>query len=777
MSFLAAGFLLGLAAVAAPVIIHLIHRQRYPERQFTTLRFFDRTIKHNVLQNRLIDKILLALRVLALCALALGLARPFMNIGLGERRMSMVVILDNSPSMARQKDGQMLFEQARAAARKMIDALGPQDRAEVLLTSPSPVERYTSDRNELKRQLAARAGRPTALFVRGEGGDARSIPQLSTDHRSIAAAIERLPEGAEAALIGFDEPMPRLDGDRARVREAIESAGVSGVSGNVKAVLERAASLLADSSDGDKRIVVLTDLQRGQWGGEAVETLEGVNVVVVPLEPAPAGSNLAIVSASPDRAEASLGSTIGGRALIRNYGPGDSEPAKLIVTAGDRNRPAEVHLPPLAAGETLQVNFPLRVMGRDRQLLCEARIESRTDALDYDNTWRFQAGVRPPVTALCVNGRGAAGSGRSSFYIVNALAPRGGTLMDASVDPRECDVADLKNQQLFQYGVVILCGVEQLDAEARQKLKEFVADGGGLLVFPSAETSPDEYNGWDFLPAKLLEAKSAEFVYVKNLAPREAAVVPVIERVGSGAATLSTNAWLKLEPSEGARVLASFSDGSPALVEAEMGRGRVILAAAGGHLSDSDWPLRPAFVILLRELVAHLGAPESADLIVPDRSVGESAAVRLSPELAEGTSATFRIDAGETGAMLSPLAYEKQDDRLVLPPAASPGHYLLTAIPGKQPGLRRDIGLGGSVSAVSINHDSSESDLPPLATSALETAWPGAKIEVKSLAQEPAALVAEMYSGRDLWRWLLGLALVVLVVESIIAWRWPSDGN
>src|SRR5690606_6114886 len=105
---------------------------------------------------------------------------------------------------------------------------------------------------------------------------------------------------------------------------------------------------------------------------------------------------------------------------------------------------------------------------------------------------------------------------------VNALAPRGGTLMDASVDPRECDVADLKNQQLFQYGVVILCGVEQLDAEARQKLKEFVADGGGLLVFPSAETSPDEYNGWNFLPAKLLEAKSAEFVYVKNLAPREA---------------------------------------------------------------------------------------------------------------------------------------------------------------------------------------------------------------------------------------------------------------
>ena len=63
MNFLSGAFLLGLVAVAAPVVIHLIHRQRYPERRFTTLRFFNRTIKHNVLQNRLIDRLLLALRV------------------------------------------------------------------------------------------------------------------------------------------------------------------------------------------------------------------------------------------------------------------------------------------------------------------------------------------------------------------------------------------------------------------------------------------------------------------------------------------------------------------------------------------------------------------------------------------------------------------------------------------------------------------------------------------------------------------------------------------
>src|SRR3954469_10133600 len=98
MSLLGSAFLLGLLGVAIPVVIHLIHRQRYPERAFTTLRFFDKTVKHNVVQRRLIDRILLALRVLALALLALGLSRPFWSGGgIGERRTSVVIVLDNSP--------------------------------------------------------------------------------------------------------------------------------------------------------------------------------------------------------------------------------------------------------------------------------------------------------------------------------------------------------------------------------------------------------------------------------------------------------------------------------------------------------------------------------------------------------------------------------------------------------------------------------------------------------------------------------------------------------
>ena len=122
MSFLSLGFLLAGLSIAVPILIHLIHRQKYPDRAFTTLRFFDKTVKHNVIQRRLIDRILLALRVLALLAIALGLSRPLWNASIGEQRRSVVIVLDNSPSMSRVRDGQTVIDLVRAFGSRTSDA-------------------------------------------------------------------------------------------------------------------------------------------------------------------------------------------------------------------------------------------------------------------------------------------------------------------------------------------------------------------------------------------------------------------------------------------------------------------------------------------------------------------------------------------------------------------------------------------------------------------------------------------------------------------------------
>lgn len=774
MTFLSGAFLAGLAALAVPVIIHLIHRQRYPDRAFPTLRFFDKTVKHNVLQSRLIDRILLLLRVLALALLALGLARPFWHSPIGEPRMSLVIVLDNSPSMARLHEGKPLLETAKASVAGILDHLSPSDRVEILLTSRGTKEQPLAGKR-LAGELALRKGQPTALIVAGEQGAAVSSPGMTTDAAHLQSVLAKIPENASVSLASFDGSRQADFGyDHARLRALLDSVKVSSMPGDMPTALRESGDLLSRSSDGDRKVVVISDLQASDWKGQAVAQLSGVDVKVLTVDPDPAiGPNLAIDSGVVSQPLAGLGQLVTATFTLHNFGSRASTQSKLRVIAGDRGVPIDVTIPPIPAYSSMLTTVPIRVNGRDF-MLCSATITNSTDPFPYDNTWNFQIGVRPPVTALCVNGSpGASGVDKSTFFVMNALATRGGGSAP-SADARECEIDEIKSQKLFQYAVMLLADVPSLDADARQKVRQFVSDGGGLLVFANPGASKDEYNGWDFLPARVTGQKNKTFLYVRAMAERATAVADVRRRAGSTIHGLSTNASLALDPAESATVLARFSDGSPALVEGRVGKGRVIVVATSCHVSRSDWPLQPAFVVLVRELVQYLGNGGSAAAVASQRTVGEGAAMTISAERAAGTPELFRVGAGSASQAFEPLPWYRQNDRLVMPEAQEPGHYLLAVRPDPAAGLLSDPGLGADIVPISVNHDPRESDLTPASVESVSKQLPGAHVAFATAGVET---IDDLRSGRDIWRWLLIGALIFLVVEGVIAWKRPSEST
>ncbi len=822
MNFLAVGFLFGLAAVAVPVLIHLIHRQRYPDRRFTTLRFFDKTVKHNVIQRKLIDRILLALRVLALIALMLGLARPFFQTtgsgGIGERRRSVAIVLDNSPSMGRMRDGKTLFDRAKTAATAVLDALqsntgesaqadagDARDRVELILTAGASTPLYTSDKEALKRELAVRTGQRLALLAEekpGAAGTAEttgaewSRPEFDADSARLLAAIDRAPAGLALALVPLEPSEPRLHYSIGQIRAQLENARVSAVPGDVRTSVAKAARVLRESHDGERRIVVLSDLQKSKWQGEKFEGLEGLSVTLGAIDPpAEAGANLAIENVTPAAREVVLGQSVMCTATIRNYGNRPSETAALSIVVGDRAQAAKIEIPPLAASTSMLVSFPISAMTRERNLLCSAILKSSTDTFDYDNSWHFQIGVRPPVTTLCVNGApGAALSDRETFFVMNALAPRPASDSATAgqgenlVDVRDCDANDLKNQQLFQYSVIVLCGITTLEPDAREKLHRFVSDGGGLVIFPGSKAVLDDYNAWGFLPAKLLERKTGNFAYVTSLADDAPAVAGVKQRIGGGLNALSTNTWIALEPDTqpGTRVLASLSAPSfPALVQGRVGKGTVILSAVGSHVSDSDWPLRPAFVILTRTLVKYLGNPAVALALEPNRIVGEGASALVPSELATGTPALFRLIQKEKGVGYVSLPWNRTDGAsiaaasVILPRATETGHFLLSVQPGAAEGLIREPGLGARMAPVSVNHGDRESTQGSMPMADAAALFSGAKVSAKHLTdadgESGIAIADELTTGRELWRILLCAALVFLLLETVVAARSRSE--
>ena len=159
--------------------------------------------------------------------------------------------------------------------------------------------------------------------------------------------------------------------------------------------------------------------------------------------------------------------------------------------------------------------------------------------------------------------------------------------------------------------------------------------------------------------------------------------------------------------------------------------------------------------------------------------MGEGASTVVSPELATGTPALFRQIQKEKGVAYASLPWNRSASSIVLPRSTETGHYLLTVQPGVSEGMLREPGLGARITPVSINHDPRESVPGSLPAANLAPLLPGAKVTVKHIQDSGIetgnGLVEELDAGRELWRALLGAALIFLLVETIVAARSRSE--
>jgi len=104
MSFLTPLFLVGISALAIPVLIHLIQRERKRVVVFPSLMFLRRIPYQSVRRRSIRHWLLLSLRALALLLLIAAFARPFFLQGALAARATggtreVVVLLDQSASM------------------------------------------------------------------------------------------------------------------------------------------------------------------------------------------------------------------------------------------------------------------------------------------------------------------------------------------------------------------------------------------------------------------------------------------------------------------------------------------------------------------------------------------------------------------------------------------------------------------------------------------------------------------------------------------------------
>ncbi len=162
IGFTAPWALLGLAAAAIPVLLHLFARREPPTVIFPATRYLAETARTHHRRLTLQHWLLLLVRTLLIVALALAAAGPtWPSGGLGSHApAALTLVLDNSLSSAVTAGGTPVFEQLRGVAREVLGAAQPDDALWLIAADGQP---QRGSREELRAIVDRLVPVPTRL--------------------------------------------------------------------------------------------------------------------------------------------------------------------------------------------------------------------------------------------------------------------------------------------------------------------------------------------------------------------------------------------------------------------------------------------------------------------------------------------------------------------------------------------------------------------------------------------------------------------------------------
>lgn len=134
MQFLFPGFLAAIAVISIPIIIHLFYFRRFKRVYFTNVRFLKEVKEETSNRQKLRNLLVLLMRCLAIAAMVLAFAQPFIPLtdGVKKGEQAVSIFIDNSYSMNARSQDAPLVELAKQRARDIVNAYGISDRFQIL---------------------------------------------------------------------------------------------------------------------------------------------------------------------------------------------------------------------------------------------------------------------------------------------------------------------------------------------------------------------------------------------------------------------------------------------------------------------------------------------------------------------------------------------------------------------------------------------------------------------------------------------------------------------
>jgi len=157
VNFVFPAFLIALALLAIPVIIHLFNFRRFKKINFPDIRFLKEIKEDTNRRSQLKKLLILASRMLALLAAILAFAQPYFSKDgekVSDRSNAVSIYIDNTYSMGLEKNSIPLLEMAKEKARDIVNSFEETDRFQILGNEFAPQESRFYTQKEALEELS-----------------------------------------------------------------------------------------------------------------------------------------------------------------------------------------------------------------------------------------------------------------------------------------------------------------------------------------------------------------------------------------------------------------------------------------------------------------------------------------------------------------------------------------------------------------------------------------------------------------------------------------------
>ena len=721
-----------------PVLLHLLNLHRLREVDLPTFRFLMEGYVQQRRRVRLVEWLLMLLRTAVVLALVWAFSRPVLErfgglFGGGGR--DVVLVVDAGMTSGLVSDGTSAIHRMREAVRSAASRFRPTDFVTLV-----------------------RAGMEPKVLYRAAVGDGKRL----------AAEIDTL------------EPDPGTADLAAGLAEA--------VSGPPR---------------GPRSIWIISDCERRAWRRLAEDPAttripDSVQLVVVDVGSRGRVTNLAILGDPPRAQRPVVGLPVELTLRIEGAGLDTATETKATVELDDEivAQVPIVVTPGRVTTSTVAIHPP-------RPGVLRGRVTLPDDAFPEDDSLLFVLNVEPRLGVLVIAPAGVEPIYDPGLFLRAALdSPReavAATRRAANDTPGRSDIAGsldvvvtranaFDERQVKAADVIVLADT-RIDGGRQRWLRSRVEAGAGLLVLAGSHVrSPQKLtefaSGTDPRGGLTIslgepvgdpadESSSHGLGPIDYSHPIFAAFRPAQQTVPGGNGSSRGSVFDTLQIFRHAAVnitaherqvnrpvvLARLDDQTPVLVEARLGRGRVIVSGLAVTPDWSNLPVHPSFVPLMLRAVQHV-RPEPPAMAAESVHPYDPAPVRLqdawrravvqatSPSGGRRAIDTVAGDDGVTGALddTRTVGFYEFD---IEPPAGQ------TAAP-----LR----LG-----MAVNRDVETAAFEPLTPAEVTASFaPHAATLLTGTAEDPT-LHTQLTGRREIWRWLITAVFGLFLLEFLLS--------